>query len=167
MGLFKLLFTGEDDAADLDRLDRVQASLNDESADDELAADQFARESELFADKQLAEENVAGGYEPETSIRKTLAHETAAVRQRDELTVQVGSLFLTVESLLRLLKEKNVIDDLDLRRMTQKVDLEDGVPDGEYHPHQPLLPAHCPKCEARLNPGKRMCLLCGHRFGPE
>ena len=110
---------------------------------------------------------IASSYDPERSIRRTLEWEAAEVRERDELTVRVGKLALGLESLLRLLMDKGVITDLDLRRMEQKVDLEDGQADGEYHPGLSPIPSHCPQCEARIPAGKRLCQLCGHHFPAE
>lgn len=167
MGLFKLLLTGGDDDAESNRYRNADVFRDDDSNADEVAADQFARNSELLTEEHLAEDNVVGGYDPERSIRHALAREATAVHERDVLAAQVGKLFLTIESLLRLLKEKSVIDEVDLRMMSQKVDLEDGVADGEYHPHQQPLPAFCPHCEAKVNPGKRLCLFCGYQFDAE
>ena len=110
---------------------------------------------------------IARSYDSEQSIRRTLEREAAEVRERDELNVRVGKLALGLESLLRLLMDKGVITDLDLRRMEQKVDLEDGQSDGEYHPGLSPVPSHCPQCDARIPSGKRLCQLCGHRFPAE
>ncbi len=73
-------------------------------------------------------------YDPEQSIRLTQEREAAELREREALASQVGSLSLALESLLRLLKDKGVITDLDLRCMEQQVDLEDGQAGGEFHP---------------------------------
>lgn len=66
-----------------------------------------------------------------------------------------------------MLKDKGVITDLDLHRMEQQVDLEDGHADGEFYPGLSPVPSHCPKCEARIPSGKRLCQLCGHCFPAE
>ena len=157
MGLVKMLLWGDDDAAqefDSILLEGDDAISNRETVDlnDLDCATSFP---------------IPSTYDPEESIRRTLAREAAEVRERDSLAVHVGNLSLAIESLLRLLKDKAVITDLDLRRMEQKVDLEDGFADGEYHPGLSPVPSHCPKCEARIPSGKRLCQLCGHSFPAE
>ena len=71
---------------------------------------------------------------------------------------------MAVESLLRLMIDKGVITDLEVRGMQQRVDREDGLADGEYCGDLPPVPDYCPKCEAKITPGKRMCVMCGQRF---
>jgi hypothetical protein len=106
-------------------------------------------------------------YDPMRALQVAQEREAAEVRQRDELASQVGRLSLAIESLLRLLKDKGVIHDLDLRNMELQIDAEDGEADGEYHPEAPRIPSHCPKCEARMPGGKRICQLCGHNLAVE
>jgi hypothetical protein len=147
-----VLLTGIDDEFDLNALveeDEQTASWDEETVEFRL--------SETDDTQQLP-----SSYDPERAAR--VAHErvVAEVRERDEVVARVGNLFLAVESLLRLLKNKGMINDFDLRRMEQQVDLEDGVADGEYHPDGLKLPSHCPNCEARMPAGKRLCQLCGH-----
>lgn len=148
MGLLKVLLTGVDDEIELDSVD-ADASIWDEE-DMDVEAD--------FS------EPLPSPYDPERAARIVRDRELGEVRERDELAARVGNLFLVVESMLRMLKSKGLIDDLDLRRMEQQVDLEDGLADGEYHPEGSKIPSHCPKCEARIPSGKRLCQLCGHRF---
>jgi hypothetical protein len=106
-------------------------------------------------------------------MRAELTRDAAVARQREELLVRVGRLHLAVESLLRLLQVKGVITDQDLLRMTRQVDSKDGREDGEFHFNPPTvnsdndIPDYCPKCEAKISTGKRMCVLCGHCFDDE
>ena len=149
MGLLKVLLTGVD-----------------EDIESEPAADQTTLwdENDMDLDAAESSEPLTSSYDPERATRIAQDREIAEVRERDEVVARVGNLFLTVESLLRLLKSKGIINDLDLRQLEQQVDLEDGVADGEYHPDGLKIPSHCPQCEARIPSGKRMCQLCGHRF---
>ena len=151
MGLLKVLLTGEDEELELATIE------DDASIWDEDSTDQFDTKSPSSLE-------LPSPYDPERAMRVIQERDAVEVRDRDEVVARVGNLFLAVESLLRLLKDKGMINDLDLRRMEQQVDLEDGVADDEYHPEGPPVPSHCPKCEARIQPGKRLCQLCGHRF---
>jgi hypothetical protein len=117
-------------------------------------------EDDLFESAEL----LTSAYNPERATRIAHDRELAEIRERGEDAARVGQLFLTVESLLRLLKQKGTINDLDLRQLEQQVDLEAGVADDEYHPDGTKIPSHCPKCEARILPGRRLCQLCGHHF---
>lgn len=154
MGLLKTLLWGDED-----ELAELEHSL---SNDDDTNWDEAT--VELTNDDSSDSLPVQTTYDPEQSIRRTLEREANEVRERDALNVRVGHLALALESVLRLLKDKGVISDLDLRRMAQQVDLEDGHSDDEYHPGETPIPSHCPKCEARIPSGKRLCQLCGHRF---
>jgi hypothetical protein len=163
MGLVRMLLWGDDDKAEhefentsLDTSDAQEGTWRDADATDELMDIDSA-----------ALLQIPDSYDPEQSIRRTLEREAAEARERDALQVRVGNLALALESVLRLLKDKGVITDLDLRRMEQQVDLEDGHADGEFHPDVSPVPSHCPQCEARIPAGKRLCQLCGHRFPAE
>ena len=154
MGLVKMLLWGDDEVEqDFEGVlpEEEDATWNDDTI-------------EMEAVDSSPSLPIATSYDPEQSIRRTLEREAAEVRERDSLAVRVGELSLAIESLLRLLKDKGVISDLDLCGMTRQVDLEDGRVDGEYHPGASPVPSHCPKCEARIPSGKRLCQLCGHRF---
>ena len=163
MGLVRALFWGDED--------EVEQAFDNPSFNDSETQDANWNEPEEVVDFQDIDSAallpITSSYDPEQSIRRTLEREAAEVRERDELNVRVGKLALGLESLLRLLMDKGVITDLDLRRMEQKVDLEDGQADGEYHPGLSPVPSHCPQCEARIPSGKRLCQLCGHRFPSE
>ena len=160
MGLVKMLLWGDDEAE--------QVFENTSPNEDDGNWDQDDHDTvELAVVDSAASLPIPGTYDPEQSIRLTQEREAAEVRERDALASQVGSLSLALESLLRMLKDKGVITDLDLRRMEQQVDLEDGQADGEFHPVLSPVPSHCPKCEARIPSGKRLCQLCGHRFPAE
>ena len=163
MGLVRTLLWGDED--------EVEQAFDNPSFNDSETQDANWNEPEEVVDFQDIDSAallpITSSYDPEQSIRRTLEREAAEVRERDELNVRVGKLALGLESLLRLLMDKGVITDLDLRRMEQKVDLEDGQADGEYHPGLSPVPSHCPQCEARIPSGKRLCQLCGHRFPSE
>ena len=163
MGLVHTLLWGDED--------EVEQAFDNPSFNDSETQDANWNEPEEVVDFQDIDSAallpIASSYDPEQSIRRTLEREAAEVRERDELNVRVGKLALGIESLLRLLMDKGVITDLDLRRMEQKVDLEDGQSDGEYHPGLSPVPSHCPQCDARIPSGKRLCQLCGHRFPAE
>jgi hypothetical protein len=157
MGLFKLLLTGEDDEFNVEPLAQTESTSSDESAygKDSTFSDDWAARDEL-------EQNPFA-----QAAKSALEREVADARHRDELLARVGRLHLAVESLLRLMIDKGVITDLDVRRMQQRVDLEDGRADGEYCGDLPPVPDYCPKCEAKITPGKRMCVMCGQRFDPQ
>ena len=157
MGLVKMLLWGDDEAEQ--EFDSILLDGDD--------ADSGRDTVEMNADDSAASFPIPSTYDPEHSIRLTLEREAAEVRERDALNVRVGNLALAMESLLRLLKDKGIVTNLDLRRMEQQVDLEDGHTDGEYHPSLSPVPSHCPKCEARIPSGKRLCQLCGHSFPAE
>lgn len=160
MGLVKMLLWGDDEV--VQEFESIQLD-GDDAGDDQ--DDHDTAELDVF--DPIASLPTPNAYDPEQSIRLTQEREAAEVRERDALATRVGRLSLALESLLRLLKDKDVITDLDLRRMEQLVDLEDGHADGEYHPGESPVPSHCPKCEARIPSGKRLCQLCGHRFPAE
>lgn len=160
MGLVKMLLWGDDEVAQ--EFESIQLDGDDESDDRD---DHDTAELDVF--DSVASLPAPSTYDPEQSIRLTQEREAAEVRERDALAARVGRLSLALESLLRLLKDNEVITDLDLRRIEQLVDLEDGHADGEYHPGESPVPSHCPKCEARISSGKRLCQLCGHRFPAE
>lgn len=153
MGLLKVLLTGVDEEFERETLEEDQTAVWDEDTVDMSADDSSV--------------SLPSPYDPERAARIVQERVLGEVRERDEVVARVGNLFLAVESLLRLLKNKGMINDLDLRRMEQQVDLEDGQADGEYHPDGLKVPSHCPKCEARIPSGKRLCQLCGHRFTGE
>ena len=163
MGLIRTLLWGDEDEA--------EQSFENTSPTDSAAQDTTWSDSEdtvdLYDQDSAALQPTPDAYDPEQSFRRSLEREAAEARERDALDVQVGNLALALESVLRLLKDKGVITDLDLRRMEQQVDLEDGQADGEYHPGVPPVPSHCPQCQARIPAGKRLCQLCGHRFPTE
>ena len=160
MGLVKMLLWGDDEAEQ--EFDSILHDGDDADVDED-APDTV----ELDALDSAMSFPIPSTYDPEQSIRLTLEREAAEVRERDALNVRVGNLALAIESLLRLLKDKGIVTNLDLRRMEQQVDLEDGHTDGEYHPSLSPVPSHCPKCEARIPSGKRLCQLCGHSFPAE
>jgi hypothetical protein len=153
MGLLRMLFADVEE--DGERMKESNVDLTDDSAWDADAMDQdildLSSSSRTDAD-----------YDPVQALRVAQEREAAEARQRDELAARVGRLSLAIESLLRLLKAKGVINDLDLRNMELQIDTEDGEADGEYHPDAPRIPSHCPRCEARMPAGKRICQLCGH-----
>lgn len=162
MGLFKLLLTGEDEAWAREQLADLAADDSNDSVADEVAADKFACDigddlEDLLSSNHMFDER-------ERYTQAALQAEATQARECDELLARIGQLHLAVESLLRLLTEKGVVTELDLRRMEAKVDREDGATDGEYQKTAVPLPSHCPRCEAKLSPGKRMCVLCGHRI---
>ncbi len=159
MGLFKLLLTGEDDELNMEPSAQSESTFSDELAygDDSTTSDDWAS-----GDESESEHNPFA-----MAAKSALKREAADARHRDELLARVGQLHLTVESLLRLMIDKGVITDLDLRCMQQRVDLEDGLADGEYGGDLPPVPDYCPKCEAKITPGKRMCVMCGQRFDPQ
>lgn len=161
MGLFKLLFTGEDKEFNVEPSAQTESIFSDEL---EFADDDGSTISNVWAsgDESEPEQNPFA-----RAAQSALKQEAADARHRDELLARVGQLHLGLESLLRLLIEKGVISDLDVRGMQQRVDLEDGLADGEYCGDRPPVPDYCPKCEARITPGKRMCVMCGHRFDPQ
>ncbi len=157
MGLVKMLLWGDDEAEQ--EIDSILLDGDD--------VDSGRDTVEMNADDSATSFPIPSTYGPEESIRLTQEREAAEVRERDALNVRVGNLALAIESLLRLLKEKGIVTNLDLSRMEQQVDLEDGHADGEYHPGLSPVPSHCPKCEARIPSGKRLCQLCGHSFPAE
>ena len=163
MSFIRTLLWGDENEAD--------QAFEDSSFAEEENVPTWTNETEEDAAGEAVEsiepQMVSSGYDPERSIRQTLEREAAEVRVRDELTVRVGRLSLALESMIRLLQDKQIISDLDLRRMKQLVDLEDGHADGEFHPGFSPVPSHCPKCEARIPSGKRLCQLCGHSFPAE
>lgn len=160
MGLVKMLLWGDDDV--VQEFESIQLD-GDDAGDDQ--DDHDTAELDVFDSVESLP--TPDTYDPEQSIRLTQEREAAEVRERDALAARVGRLSLALESLLRLLKDNDMITDLDLRRMERLVDLEDGHADGEYHPGESPVPSHCPKCEARIPSGKRLCQLCGHRFPAE
>lgn len=157
MGLVKMLLWGDDEAEQ-----EFESILLE--GDDKNWEQKEGDTVEMEVVDSAAVLPIPSTYDPERSAQIALEREAAEARERDALHVRVGHLALALESLLRLLKDNGVITDLDLRRMEQQVDLEDGHADGEFHPGESPVPSHCPKCEARIPSGKRLCQLCGHRF---
>ena len=134
MGLVRTLLWGDED--------EVEQAFDNPSFKDSETHDANWNEPEEVVDFQDIDSAallpITSSYDPEQSIRRTLEREAAEVRERDELNVRVGKLALGLESLLRLLMDKGVITDLDLRRMEQKVDLED------VRPMANIIPASLP-----------------------
>ena len=163
MGLVRTLLWGDEDAEQV-----FENASGDDHAESRDVGWHDAESTTGFHDIDAAALlSIPRTYDPEQSIRHTLEREAAEATERDVLSAQVGHLALVVESLLRLLKDKELITDLELRRVEQQVDLEDGLADGEYHPGSLPAPTHCPQCEARIPAGKYFCQLCGHRFSTE
>ena len=77
-----------------------------------------------------------------------------------ELDHQVRRLTLLNQALWELLQSRLQLDDEDLRRVVQEIDLRDGVADGCVTE----VPLKCPTCGRISNSRHWKCLYCGQEF---
>lgn len=73
---------------------------------------------------------------------------------------QVGNLELTVEALVHLLEERDVLTHDELALMVQRIDLADGIEDGQIGPDQSLDRPSCHVCRRPVNPRRDVCIYC-------
>ena len=84
-----------------------------------------------------------------------------------KLENRLGRLNLVVESLVRLVVNKNLAKPEELKTLLRQIDLEDGVQDGLMEKSDDEVPDRCTSCKAKIPSGKRNCVFCGESFEDE
>ncbi len=89
--------------------------------------------------------------------------QSAAWQQQRDLAAmsqRLARLELTVEALVRLLQVRTGLSRDELGLMIQRVDLADGVQDGQIGPDRIGDAPPCANCGRPLNPKRETCLYC-------
>jgi len=96
-------------------------------------------------------------------------HATGATSERrlQKLENEVARLNLVVESLVRLVINKELTKPDELTSLLRQIDLEDGVKDGQLQKSGAAVPDWCTSCEAKIPHGKTNCVFCGESFDDE
>jgi hypothetical protein len=95
---------------------------------------------------------------------QTEAQKTA--KKLDHLQRRVDRAELLLESLYRLVSEKNVVTADEFRLMVARVDLEDGIEDGRIGPDRNRRAPKCPECSRAINRKRTHCVFCGAEVKP-
>ena len=93
--------------------------------------------------------------------------ESQFMEKVERLEGRVGQLNLLVSTLTRVVLNRQLVSKPQLVELMRQIDLEDGVEDGQLHEKRPDVPEWCPDCEAKITPGKTLCIFCGKRFDVE
>ena len=88
---------------------------------------------------------------------KDLAHESAMAT--GNLRKDTERLYLIVQALWELLREKTDLTDEDLQKKVREIDLRDGREDGQDKTQ--TRPSVCQRCGRALEKGTAVCLWCG------
>jgi len=78
----------------------------------------------------------------------------------NELKEKIGHLALLNQALWELLKTKLGLTEQDLETLAQKIDMRDGVADGQIT----AIAVTCPSCMRVNNSKHAKCLYCGQLF---
>ncbi len=73
---------------------------------------------------------------------------------------QIGQLELTVEALVHILEQRHGLTRDELALTIQRIDLADGVEDGQMGPDQSLNMPSCHVCRRPVNPRRDICIYC-------
>lgn len=87
----------------------------------------------------------------------------AVPRLRQELgeaKQRIGQMELALEALIRLLEVRSGIGREEVSLMVQRIDLADGVEDGQMGPDRLTEAPACPSCGRPINPKRATCLYC-------
>jgi hypothetical protein len=80
------------------------------------------------------------------------------------LNARIGQLNLVVAAVVRSLVMQGLLKPAELAEAMKEIDLEDGKADGQLGDKVLDTPEHCPKCQAKVAPGRPFCVFCGLRF---
>ena len=83
---------------------------------------------------------------------------TGASTRADLLKDEIERLLLIAEAIWEIIKEKHDLDDAELLRHMEEIDLRDGKLDGRVAPTEPGL---CPRCQRKLAKRHPSCIYCG------
>ena len=100
-----------------------------------------------------------------TATSQTEASRTA--KKLDQLQRRVDRTELLLESLYRLVSEKNLVTVDEFRLMVARVDLEDGIEDGRIGPDRNRRAPKCPECNRAVNRKRTHCVFCGAEVKPK
>lgn len=88
---------------------------------------------------------------------KDVAHESA--REAVRLRKDVERLYMVVQAVWELVKERTDLEDKDLAERIREVDLRDGREDGKDATQTAV--SVCVRCGRTLEKGSSLCLWCG------
>ena len=97
----------------------------------------------------------AANYQAQSA--KDLAHESA--REAKNLRKDVERLYMTVQAVWELVKERTDLKDRDLAEKIKEIDLRDGREDGKDATQMAVN--NCSRCGRVLEKGSSLCLWCG------
>ena len=93
------------------------------------------------------------------------------------LEEQVGELALLAKTLLNIVITKALCSAEEAAQIMRKLDLEDGVEDGQITPGQPRDPSpapvsavqltSCPGCHRKVRVGRKKCIYCGQELSED
>jgi hypothetical protein len=89
-----------------------------------------------------------------------------SAKKLDHLQRRVDRAELLLESLYRLVSEKNLVTADEFRLMVARVDLEDGIEDGRIGPDRNRRAPKCPECKRAVNRKRTHCVFCGAEVKP-
>lgn len=67
---------------------------------------------------------------------------------------------LLIEALFRIVKDKGLVGDVDIRQTIAQIDLEDGVEDGKIGRDRTKRAPKCPTCQRPVNRKRTHCVYC-------
>jgi hypothetical protein len=100
------------------------------------------------------------------STETTQTEAQRAAQKIDRLERRVDRAELLLESLYRLVSEKNLVTADEFRLMVARVDLEDGIEDGRIGPDRNRRAPKCVECKRAVNRKRTHCVFCGAEVKP-
>jgi hypothetical protein len=92
----------------------------------------------------------------EARMAQSSAFEANLAAERNE--EQIERLLMITEALWRVVKQKHSLQDSDLDRLVEAIDLEDGFLDGRVRSSNPDA---CTSCQKTVTRNRTHCLYCG------
>ena len=81
-------------------------------------------------------------------------------RTLQSLQRRVDQQDLLIEALFRIVKDKGLVRDVEIRETIAQIDLEDGVEDGKMGRNRTKKAPKCPNCERPVNRKRTHCVYC-------
>jgi len=108
--------------------------------------------------EKLKEENASLA----SRVRRMRSTEVEKGESVEELRRQVGELALLSKTLVEILLDKEVCTGRDIEQVMRRIDLEDGVEDGQLTKPVERPSRACPECKHLLAAEQVRCLYCGY-----